>query len=369
MSVEWTDSAKPQASDCAALISWLNLDSKEVEKRVRIPGAIKFAGREKMVWKAHPREISSLVLSSDVSAIITGDIDGYIMQWASQTGEQRTVIRQPQSKAHGEGIYKLALNPDGSKLAAMRVHRGQLEIYDSKTWKLLCIADNGDAYANEFYDFSWHPSGEYIAIAAHGIHLIDSQNGARIKTPYWGNDSATNCVAYTPDGTKLVSGGDEYDHSLALWDAKTFQLLTKIYSTQDESVDVGLPAYVLHITDQDVVIHDGGVLKWALGTDMLTRLYSFGRTSQLLSAVMDKSGTLLAHEIINGEADVPIWQWPSLDRAKVYGATVKVINLTSGQTIHSFGGYEDRITALAFSPDSKQLFTGDGKGLIRVWDV
>jgi WD40 repeat protein len=322
-----------------------------------------------MLWKAHQRDIRSLVLGPDTSSIISGDIDGYIVQWASRIGEQRTVIRQPQSEAHGEGIHKLAFNPDGSKLAAMRLHRGQLEIYDTQSWQLQCIANNTDVYTNEFYDFSWHPSGKYLAIAAHGIHIVDSQNGARIKTPYLGHDSATYCVAYTPDGTKLVSGGDEYDHSLALWDAKTFHQLAKICSTEDESVEVNLPAYILHITNQDVVIHDGGVLKWTFGTQTLSRAYSFGSTSQLLSAGIDKSGTLLAHESINGEADVPSWQWPSLDRAKVYGATVKVINLASGQTIGSLGGYEDRITSLVFSPDSKQLFTGDGKGYIRVWDV
>ena len=322
-----------------------------------------------MLWKAHQRDIRSLVLSPDTSSIISGDIDGYIVQWVSQSGEQRTVIRQPQSEAHGEGIYKLAFNPDSSKLAAMRSTSGQLEIYDTKTWKLQYTANNTDVYPKNVYDFSWHPSGKYLAIAAHGIHIIDSQNGARIKTPYWGHDSATYCVAYTPDGTKLVSGGDEYDHSLALWDTRTFQQLAKIYSTEDESVEVNLPAYVLHITNQDVVIHDGGVLKWTLGTQMLSRPYNFGRTSQLLSARIDYSGTLLAHEIINGEADAPSWQRPSLDRAKVYGATVKVINLTSSQTIGSFGGYEDRITSLVFSPDSKQLFTGDGKGYIRVWNL
>ena len=322
-----------------------------------------------MLWKAHYGDIRSLALAPDMSSIISGDSDGYIVQWAWQSGAQRTVIRQPPSEAHREGIARIAFNSDGSKLAAMCVYEGQLEVYDSTTWRLQCRVDNTERYAYEFYDFSWHPSGKYIAIAAHGIQLIDSQTGERINTPIWGHASATYCVAYTPDGTKLVSGGDEYDHSLALWDATTFDQLYKISSTEDESEEVWLPAYILHITDRDVVIHDGGVLRWTLGTQMLSRPYYFSQHSGLLSTAIDQTGTLLAHEIINAEAEVPRWQPIPGDMAKVHGATVKVFNLASGQIAHSFGGYQDRITALVFSPDSKQLFTGDGKGFIRIWDL
>jgi WD40 repeat protein len=322
-----------------------------------------------MFWKAHQREILSLVLTPDTTSVISGDRNGLLVQWNSHTGEQQNVIHQPYDGANRGGIYKLAFSPDGSRLAVMYSVRGELEIYDTNTWKLQCVAQNADVYSKAFYDFSWHPNGKYVAIAAHGIHIVDSQNGVRIATPYFGHDSATYCLSYTPDGMKLVSGGDEYDHSLALWDANTFQPIARIYSANDESVEVNLPFCVLHVTNQDVVIHDTNILCWNWNTATLSRPYSFGRTRSLLGASIDTSGTLLAHEINNGEADLPHWQSASSDWAKVHGATVKVIDLRNNQTIHSFGGYKDNVRALVFSPDSKHLFTGDGQGFIRVWEI
>src|SRR5439155_10694171 len=48
---------------------------------------------------------------------------------------------------------------------------------------------------------------------------------------------------------------------------------------------------------------------------------------------------------------------------------VKVWDAKSGEELYSLKGHSALVPALAFSADSKRLFTGDMVGLVRVWDV
>ena len=49
--------------------------------------------------------------------------------------------------------------------------------------------------------------------------------------------------------------------------------------------------------------------------------------------------------------------------------TINVYDLASGQTLHTFAGHNDFITALAFRTDSLALASGSSDGAIILWDL
>jgi WD40 repeat protein len=324
-----------------------------------------------MFWKAHERYIRSLALAPDLSSIISGDMDGSVYEWNIQTGEKLKVIRQPIRK--GQGVSKIVYSPNGSKLGVSwnyGLMEGQLEIYDTSSWELQYIVQS-----KEVFDFDWSPNGEHLALASGGIRIIDSANGAIIPTPRMGHDSWTNCVAYTPDGNKIVSAGDFYDASYGLWDARTFDKLAKVYTPEDEHVEIFQPFHVIYISNDEVIINDlGYAVQWNFSNGSLDKIFDYPQNEAATPTCISVDGRIYAYPAIHGYEAVPNWMelysgesWAR--PKKIIGATVKVQDLRTSQLLYTFEGYNDMVTCLVFSPDTRKLFTGDWEGHIRIWEL
>jgi tricorn protease-like protein len=68
------------------------------------------------------------------------------------------------------------------------------------------------------YQLALSPDGGILAVAGYNdIHLFDARSGKPIKT-LKGHRGAVNCLAFSPDGKNLVSGGD--DSKVKIWHIK-----------------------------------------------------------------------------------------------------------------------------------------------------
>ncbi|WP_039961103.1 WD40 repeat domain-containing serine/threonine-protein kinase [Rhodopirellula europaea] len=174
---------------------------------------------------------------------------------------------------------------------------------------------------------------------------------------------------FSPDGTKVVTSSRDHTARVLSIDPNTSRFDTRLTISSDERSS---PA------------EDGGTLEEGsafgamsmrmdsvhrrlfLGNaDATVRIWDIDRGTELGSVrgtglndvlAVSKDGSLLATGSSSTESDVLVWK---LDPSKQ----------VSPRLLHRLNGHEESVAALAISPDSHWLFSGDRAGRGRVWDL
>ena len=81
-----------------------------------------------------------------------------------------------------------------------------------------------EGHTDEVYSVAYSPDGTKIVSGSHDntIKIWDANTGQCLKT-LEGHSLDVNSVAYSPDGTKIISGS--YDNTIKIWDANTGQCI------------------------------------------------------------------------------------------------------------------------------------------------
>ncbi len=337
----------------------------------------------------------------------------------------------------GAGITNLAYSADGSLLIAQCDNQA-VKIYDAakKTFlrevvgvaKQAAISPNGRIIAS--VDKSSQEDDDMDIRRT--VALWNVFNGKKLRT-FIGNSPRVLCFAFSPDGTKLTTGGA--DRAMRTYDVatgrdasefngyrkvikavafdKTGNHLATAHSDKDgnnirlwdlekgtEPADLKAPliqvASLSYTADGKTLVAGGTSLDnksiaiWNVETGKMTKTITTD-DSPIQAVAVSPDGSMIASGAI--DSVVSLWnpQTGKLDkklrghRKSVYSVqfspdgktlatassdrTIRLWDVASGKELKVLAGHTELINSVAFSANGKQLVSGSADRTVKVWDV
>jgi hypothetical protein len=133
----------------------------------------------------------------------------------------------------------MAMSPDGRRLAFQSVPYSRvplIEVFDTATGQM--TATCGEPLTNRLQGLDFSPDGTRIAAARSEdprVLIFDADSG-RSVAELAGHTDSLRAVAYSPDGGRLASCGD--DQTIRVWDTATGQVLHTLHGHAGDVVCV-----------------------------------------------------------------------------------------------------------------------------------
>jgi WD40 repeat protein/serine/threonine protein kinase len=261
-------------------------------------------GQELLSLQGHTGAVYCLAYTPDGTRIATTSrIDKTVKVWDARTGQELLSVT-------GCDGHSVVFSPDGKRLASISLDQ-TLKLWDAQTGREFLSLKGHELVK----DLAFSPDGTRLVSGGDTVRIWDAQQDPRPRTFKVHDFVWFPSAAFSPDGTRLASGG--MDRSVKVWDAKTGQ---ELLTCKGHTTDVHRVAYS----------PDG---------------------KRLVSA----SGVL-------GDPDKP--------------GEVKVWDAQTGQELLSLSSKGFLGIGVAFSPDGSRIVTSGGEnhpvsgpGGVKVWDA
>jgi WD40 repeat protein len=262
-------------------------------------------------------------------------------------------------------VYLPTFSHDGSWIAADS-HDNGVQVWSAATGKIVQTLPATASMAVLRIAFSADSAGlALLGYGDEGITLYDRQTGLCIMRLEGSTIGLKRCIAFSPDGLRLVAGGS--DGLLYIWDLTTGAAIDPLPGHTDWVTAVAYSADGLRLasggSDRSVIVRSVSIITPPI------RLAS--RVSPVQVLAFSPTAPLLA----TGHHDGTVTLWDARD-----GYNVRIIRPTNdlvrdAATLGPYGlfGYKDwdyrEICALAFSSDGLHLAIGADDGTVRIWNI
>jgi WD40 repeat protein/CHAT domain-containing protein/tetratricopeptide (TPR) repeat protein len=218
----------------------------------------------------HSGKVNAVAFSPNGQLALSGSDDKTLRLWDLNSGKLlRTFV------GHGDKIRYVAFSPNGG-MAVSGADDETLKVWDVNSGRLLRTF-NG--LAKTIYSAALSPDGHTLLYAGNRkfdgdpeqslklgpkveLTLLDIGSGKVLQT-FEGYGGEVWCVAFSPDGRRVISGG--FDNKLKLWDTSSGKLLSAF-----TGVVSNLVRSVAFSPDGRTLVSAGGALQfWDVATDEL----------------------------------------------------------------------------------------------------
>ncbi len=241
------------------------------------------------------------------------------------------------------GVVGIAFSPDGKYLATSDT-KGDIQIWDART---LTKYVNCQGHQHWTWAIDFSPDGQYLASASddHQVKLWNVATGECLRT-YTRHTFSVNAVMFSPDGQIIASSSQ--DGTIRLW--RTFPNNSHP-EIQTLSGHQGRVWSIAFSPDGNTLVSGGEDLTmrlWDLATGLCLVDWQ-AHTAWVRFVAFSPDGRSIA----SGSYDRSIKIW---DVTKIPNFSKKSgVCQQSGICIHTLIGHQQPVSAIAFSPDGRQL--------------